>query len=130
MALQKTKHYTELLDHAKAYEAEGELESAAENYEQVIKQHPLEEQAYSRLMIIYRKLKEPKKELKVINKGLDAFMEQHEKKLHAYSGNDAIGKLSKALLKSVSGKNLKSLDYPQPVPKWAKRKEALEKKLK
>ena len=129
MPLQKIKHYTELLGQAKVYEAEGELEEAAKNYEQVIKQHPLEERAYSRLMIIYRKLKEPKKELKVINKGIDSFMAQHDKRLEAYSRNDTIGRLSKALLKSVSGKSIKTKDYPKPVPQWMKRKEALEKKL-
>lgn len=128
MPLQKVKHYTELFKQAKEYEAEGELEKAAEDYEQVVKQHPLEEFAYTRLMIIYRKLKQPKKELKIINKGIEAFKAHHDQKLKAYSGNNAVGKLSRALLKSVSGKNLKTLDYPQPVPKWTKRKEALGKK--
>ena len=50
MPLQKIKHYTELLGQAKVYEAEGELEEAAKNYEQVIKQHPLEERACSLLL--------------------------------------------------------------------------------
>ena len=130
MALQKVKHYTELLRQAKVYDNEGELESAAENYEQVIRQNPLEEQAYTRLMIIYRKLKEPKKELNVINKGIDAMMAHHDKKLAVYSRNNTVGRLSKALLKSVSGKNKKTIDYPEPVPKWIKRKEALAKKIK
>src|SRR5688572_18249710 len=129
MALQKVKHYTELIKLAKVYEAEGELPQAAENYEQVLKQHPLEEQAYTRLMIIYRKLKEPKKELKVIIKGIDAFMAQHDKKMATYSGNDKVGKLSRALLKSMSGKHKKAIDYPEPVPKWIKRKEVVEKKI-
>lgn len=128
MPLQKIKHYTELLKQAREFEAEGELEKSAADYERVVKQHPLEESAYNRLMIIYRKLKQPKKELKIINRGIDAFKAHHEQKLKTFSGNNAIGKLSRALLKSVSGKNLKTLDYPQPVPKWTKRKEALEKK--
>jgi tetratricopeptide (TPR) repeat protein len=129
MPLQKVKHYTELLRQAREFEAAGELETAAENYEQVVKQHSLEEFAYTRLMIIYRKLKQPKKELKIINKGIDTFKAHHEEKLKAYSGNNAVGKLSKALLKSVSGKNTKNMDYPQPVPKWLRRKETIEKKL-
>jgi tetratricopeptide (TPR) repeat protein len=129
MALEKVKHYTELFKQAELQEAEGELEDAAKSYEQVIKQHPLEERAYSRLMIIYRKLKDPKKELKVINKGIEAFKAQHDKKLETFSRNDAVGRLSKALLKSVSGKNLKTKDYPKPVPQWTKRKAVVEKKL-
>ena len=129
MALHKVKHFTELLKESKLLEAEGALEEAAGNYEQVIKQHPLEELAYNRLMVIYRKLKQPKKELRIINKGIEIFMERHDQKLAAFSGNNAIGKLSKALLKAVSGKSRKTIDYPKPVDKWMKRKQALEKKL-
>ena len=129
MSLEKSKHYTELIKLAKVFEAEGDLEQAAENYEKVLKQHPLEEQAYTRLMIIYRKLKEPKKELKVITKGIDAFKAHYDKKLAAYTGKDKIGQLSKALFKSISGNQRNTIDYPEPVPKWMKRKEAVQKKI-
>ena len=130
MALRVAKHYTELIKLAKAYEDEGELEEAAQSYEQAIRQSPLEEQAYTRLMVIYRKLKQPAKELGVVKKALVVFMDHHDKKVAKYSGKDKVGQLSKALLKSMSGKSKMGVDYPQPVPKWQKRKEAIEKKLK
>ena len=52
----------ELFADAKDKEAAGEWEEAIALYEKVIKLHTLEEKAYDRLMIAYRKLKEPRNE--------------------------------------------------------------------
>jgi hypothetical protein len=67
------KHYTEYLKQARTFEEDGEPEKAASLYELAIKQAPFEELPYNRLMIIYRKLKQPREELRVINKALDVF---------------------------------------------------------
>jgi|SRR5690349_7521844 tetratricopeptide (TPR) repeat protein len=126
-----TKHYTELIEEARKVEAEGELEKAASIYEQAIRQHPMDELPYNRLMIIYRKFKQPKNEYRVINKALDVYTSYYDKKLEPYTSNTKIGQLSKALLKSVTGSNKKTsyTSYPEPIPKWTLRKKAVEKKL-
>ena len=125
------QHYTEHIKQARAVEANGELEKAASIYEQAIKQEPFEELPYSRLMIIYRKLKQPKDELRVIKKALDVFQSHYDEKAVHYSGRDKIGQLSKALLKSMSGSNRTAsyTQYPEPIPRWTLRKKAVEKKL-
>ncbi|HJW17551.1 MAG TPA: hypothetical protein VJ499_10545 [Flavisolibacter sp.] len=126
-----TKHYTELIEAARNVEAEGELEKAASFYEQAIRQHPMDEFPYNRLMIIYRKFRQPKNEFRVINKALDIFIGYYDKKLKPYTSNTRIGQLSKALLKSVTGSAKKTsyTSYPEPIPRWTLRKKAVEKLL-
>lgn len=126
-----TKHYTELIEEARNVEADGELEKAASIYEQAIRQHPMDEFPYNRLMIIYRKFKQPKNELRVIKKGLEVYTAFYDKKLKPYTSNTKVGQLSKALLKSVTGSAKKTsyTSYPEPIPRWTLRKKAVEKKL-
>jgi tetratricopeptide (TPR) repeat protein len=126
-----TKHYTELIEEARNVEAEGELEKAASIYEQAIRQHPMDEFPYNRLMIIYRKFRQPKNEFRVINKALDVFTDYYDKKLKPYTSNTKVGQLSKALLKSVTGNAKKTsyTSYPEPIPRWTLRKKVVEKKL-
>jgi len=125
------RHYTEYLKQARAVEAEGEPEKAAAIYEQAVKQNPFEELPYNRLMVIYRKLKQPKDELKIIIKALDVFQSHYDQKKAQFSGRDNIGQLSKALLKSVTGSSKKTsyTRYPEPIHKWTLRKKAVQKKL-
>jgi tetratricopeptide (TPR) repeat protein len=126
-----TKHYTELIEEARNVEAEGELEKAASIYEQAIRQHPMDEFPYNRLMVIYRKFRQPKNEFRVINKALDVFTDYYDKKLKPYTSNTKVGQLSKALLKSVTGSAKKTsyTSYPEPIPRWTLRKKVVEKKL-
>lgn len=126
-----TKHYTELIEEARNVEADGELEKAASIYEQAIRQHPMDEFPYNRLMIIYRKFKQPKDELRVIKKALEVYTAFYDKKLKPYTSNTKVGQLSKALLKSVTGSAKKTsyTSYPEPIPRWTLRKKAVEKKL-
>jgi tetratricopeptide (TPR) repeat protein len=125
------KHYTEYIEQARATEADGELEKAASLYEQAIQQEPFDQLPYNRLMIIYRKLKQPKDELRVIEKALDVFQSYYDEKAAHYSGKDKIGQLSRALLKSVTGTSKKTsyTQYPEPIPKWTVRRKAVQKKI-
>ena len=116
--LDKNKNKTKVKVEDKDKEGSTDLPEEAKRLEKTIRSNPGNDKALNRLMVIYRKLKEAKKELKVINKGIDVFKALHDKKLKAYSGNDSIGRLSKALLKSVSGETKKQVEYPQPVQAW------------
>src|SRR3982750_549838 len=100
MAIRSVKHYTELIRSAKAVEEEGELEKAASLYEDAIRQHPLETEPFNRLMIIYRKLKQPADEIRVIDAGLHLFQEHYDEKPSKLLGsNKTAEKLSKALFR-------------------------------
>jgi tetratricopeptide (TPR) repeat protein len=131
MALHAAKHYTNYIKEAKAAEEDDELLKAAELYELAIKQKPLEEEPYNRLMIIYRKLKNYRDELKVIEKGLNVYVDHFKEKAGKIFGNNKkMEQTGKALLKSLTPKGSKpEIFYPEPVPKWHKRKLTVEKKL-
>ena len=120
----------ELFAAAKEKEAAGEWKEAIALYEKLIKLHPLEEKAYDRLMIAYRKLKEPRKELNAIKTGIDAFEELYKKSKK--TPDKKVIQISRALQKATGLLDRKgeSLYRPEPIGRWLKRKAVVEKQLK
>lgn len=118
----------EEVKHGEELEKEGRLEEAAKLYESAIRSKTGDEQPYHRLMIIYRKLKRPKDELRVIKYAIGVFQAMYLKK----SSSRKLTSLSKALLKSTGLANAKGklVYYPEPINKWQKRMELLEKRMK
>ena len=132
MSLYVAKPYRELMTEAKEAEGNNELEKAAKIYERAIRMEPHEEQPYNRLMIIYRKLTRYEDELKIIKKGITAFEEFYQKKSERLLGrNQTVNRLSNALAKSLGqkGKKAEALYHPEPISKWMKRQNVVEKKL-
>jgi tetratricopeptide (TPR) repeat protein len=123
-----TKH--EWLEKAREAEDLGELEEAADAYEKVIAKDHLNEFAYNRLFIIYRKQKEYGKELDAINAGIEAY----EKLYDSQYGKkpDKVSAISKKLNKAMglTDKKGNSLYSPEPVGKWKRRKLVVEKRIK
>jgi tetratricopeptide (TPR) repeat protein len=119
------------LSNAKQLEQEGELEKAAAAFEKVIREEPLNEYAYTRLMIIYRKTKNYKKELVVIKKGIRAF-EKSLKSASRVTVTKKIATLSKYLLKSLglADKKGNALYKGEPLDRWIIRKAVVERLLK
>ena len=101
---------------------------AIKGYEEAIKTDPLAEKAYDRLMILYRKDKEYKKELKLINSGIKAFEKFYRSRK---TGSRKIAEISKKLNKSFgfTDKKGNSLYDPEPIARWKKRKVTVEKKI-
>jgi tetratricopeptide (TPR) repeat protein len=114
----------------KAKEAEGaeNWEQAAEIYKQVLKEDHLEGEAYDRLMMVYRKLKDYKKELAVIDQGIKAFEAFYDSKV---SRSKKVVEISNKLAKSfgLMDKKGNSTYDPEPIGKWKKRRLVVEKKL-
>ena len=127
--MEPVAHYTQLIKQAKEAEKENDVETATALYEKAIKQKPVLEQPYARLMVIYRKEKEYKKELAVIKKALDIFTNVYDKKKEA-TNTAKVASLSKALMKSLGVKSTDEDFYPEPIAKWLKRKAVVEKKIK
>jgi hypothetical protein len=116
---------------AKEAELDGDVEKAIRFYEHNIKEDYADEFAFERLMIIYRKLKEYKEELRVIDRGIDVFESQMQEHL-AYSlskraDQKTLATLSNALIKKAKLED--DIRYPDPIDKWLKRKEIVKKKL-
>ncbi len=95
MALEHITSVKDLMERAHQAEADDELEHASELYEQVIKDDPTNEFGYDRLMIVYRKLKEYKKELRIINAGIKPFKNYYKSK-SKHSKSKKVADLSNA----------------------------------
>jgi hypothetical protein len=118
---------------ARRAELEDDLKKATRLYEQNIKEDIADEFAFERLMIIYRKEKEYKDELRVIKRGIELFeknMKEHLKQsLSRHIDGKKLEQISNAIIKK-SGLKKDERHFPDPIDKWIKRKEIVEKKLK
>jgi lipopolysaccharide biosynthesis regulator YciM len=113
-------------------EKNANLKQAVNLYEQNIKENYASEYAFQRLMTIYRKRREYKKELQVINRGIDLFKHQIEENTrHSISrraDSKKLERLSAAIIKK-SGLRKNEMHFPDPIDKWLKRKEIVKQKL-
>jgi len=116
------KHITAWLREAREMESDESPEMAIAEYQKIIRAHPLREEAYDRLMIIYRKTKEHKKESAIISKAIRTF--EKGKRPAANSSKDrTVARLSNAISKATGllDKNGKPLYEAQPMARWRKR---------
>lgn len=101
-------------------------------YKKMIRAYPLKEEAYDRLMIIYRRAKNYEGEIGVIKKAVKAFEDKFGKASQQQPKGKKLVSLSKSLLKSVglADKKGKPLYEHQPIARWNKRKQLVEARLK
>ena len=110
-----------------------EWNAAAEIYRQLNERMPAHERFYERLMMLYRRMNLPQKELAIINKGIKnistAFHARGDK---LFGKNTSVKRISNSLMKSLGLKNSngKHLFEPDKVVAWRKRREIVLKKLK
>ena len=116
-------------------EVAGELErqdkeGAIKEYKKIVAAYPVNERVYDRLMILYRQLKMPKDELLWINKAIRTFEEKFKSATAKPSAK--VASISKSLIRSMglADKKGKSYYLPQPIARWTRRKDLLEKKIK
>jgi hypothetical protein len=121
---------------AREAELNDELDKAIALYEKNVQEPVADPFAFDRLMVIYRKQKAYKEELRVIKKGIELFAEQTRQQLKEnISGKknaSQLVKLSNAFMKGAGLVDKKGNDtyLPEPVNKWTNRKSVVEKKLK
>lgn len=124
---------TEAIRKAKEAESQDKPEEAAKLYELAIREKTLDEFPFDRLMIVYRKLKRYKEELRTIEKGIRLFEAHYNKQAGKKNAKQQqISTLSNAFLKTAGLKDKKGnlLYTPEPISRWQKRKAVVEKKLK
>ena len=130
--MQVAKTFDEIVHEARESEDAGELERAGKLYERAMKLEPHNELPYNRAMVVYRKLRQYEDELRIINRGITQFETFYQKRSQKILGKDKKAvQLSNALAKSLGLKDKKGKDqfHPQPIERWLKRKEVVEKKL-
>ena len=126
-----TVSYINNIQLAEEEEQRGNIEKAIEYYEAAINEGRADELPYDRLMILYRKEKKYKDELRVINKGLKVFMDFYKKSTPKAGQGKKLSDLSEAFMKSAGLKDNKGqlLYQPEPIGRWTKRKEVVEGKI-
>lgn len=123
----QSKSVKDILAEAKAAEAEDNLDDAITLYQEALQQDQLNELAYNRLMVIYRKQKEVKKELAIINTALVNYQKFNKTQQRTTKTITTLSnKLNKAF--GLTDKKGNSLYLPEPAATWQKRKELLLKK--
>ncbi len=117
-------------------ESQDDFGQAIALYEQNIKEPVADPFAYERLMILYRKQKAYKDELRVIKKGIQVFKEQTKQVLQnniaRKKNKSEVEKLSNAFMKGAGLIDRKGNEthIPEPINKWMKRQVVVEKKIK
>jgi tetratricopeptide (TPR) repeat protein len=117
------------LEEAMELEKSGDLPAAEKMYREIIRQHPKNEAAHNRLIILYRKLKDPHKELKALDEAISIFEKRDINP--AWAENKTISKLSRSIAKSTGlvDKKGKHIYLGQPLEKWTKRRETVKRKI-
>ena len=126
----KEESIKDIIGKAEEAEKNKDTSSAIQLYKEALQHDDLYTLAYDRLMKLYRQSKDYKKELAIINKGIrafEAYYHKHRQK-HSKAINDISEKLNKAF-GLIDKKGIKTYN-PEPIGKWQKRKEVVEKKLK
>lgn len=117
-------------DLARKYELDEHYAEAMEAYHLDVRANPSHENSWHRLMILYRKEKNPVRELQVIDDAIAAF-----EKIYAPGGKKVHGKkvetISRAFMKStgLADNKGKAVYRPEPLGKWHQRRQLLAKRM-
>ncbi|HWV72998.1 MAG TPA: hypothetical protein VN040_14855 [Pseudosphingobacterium sp.] len=126
------KSIHELFKEARAQELEGNVDDAIKRYGLVISKDPLQVGAYNRLMILYRKLKDYRKESMIIKQAIGAYVKDIKEDQQTWKkANSKSARLSLSLAKAMGLLNERGLPvYEEPqIMTWRKRLETVQKKL-
>lgn len=115
---------------ARELEEASRLTEAAGLYQELVDTDPTNQQAVSRLLTLYRRLKEPKKELAVIQDALAAYAQKDKATQERWvNAHPQAAKASRAFLRSLGGSSASSFGANAQVQRLQKRREIVEKKL-
>ena len=122
----------DLLEEAIRLEGEGDFKEAEKHYYIVLDKDSLNVTAYNRLMIIFRKQKEYRKELSIINKAIKSYEAEVKSSIQERKLNNKITSLSRSLAKSLGLLTKSGIPayINADVERWFKRKAIVVKKLK
>lgn len=128
------EHHNDLMAMAREQEEQGNIAEAGALYEKIFAEDALNGQAVNRLLIMYRKLKQYRKEMQLLNAAIKANTGRVQQQQQAWSKkHPKAARASRSLLRSLGTKTRRTSAMPQYeeaiVATWRKRKENLAKKL-
>lgn len=111
------------------FEKAGKWEDAAAAYQRVVDNDPGNREAVARLLVVYRKLKDPSRELAVIDAAIHAVADRDKTAQREWiSAHPEAAKLGKAVLKQLGGESVTAYGTDPFVEKLMKRRVLVEKK--
>ena len=120
----------ELLEQGRNLENDKNFAAAVGVYNSILKKKPLNEMAYTRLMIVYRKMKDYGKEIAIIDQAIKKFEEESGTNGKVAKGKIESLSLSLGKLTGLIDKKGKSVYDPEPLATWRKRRLMAQKRLK
>lgn len=118
-----------LFEEGMRLEKAGELEGAGKLYQRVFDADRGSQEVVGRLLVVYRRLKEHRKELQVIEAALGAVAQRDKAARDRWiSEHPGAAKLGKEVLRTLGGESLTAYGTDPLVEKLLKRKGVLEKK--
>lgn len=130
MPLQSIYTVQDMIREADEAVTANEFVTAIKLYEKALQENPLNEYVYARLMIIFRKKKDFKNELRIIIAGIKAYENFYKPKQK--SRLKLVATISNKLNKLIglTDKKGNNIYDPEPLAKWKKRREIVRKKIK
>jgi uncharacterized protein YciI len=123
------KGVVHLLSEARRQEQDGQPEEAAALYQQVLDNDPRNRDAIRRLLVLYRRLKNSRKELTVINAALAAFAQHDKTAQQAWmTAHPEAARAGKAILRSLGGQQVTAYGTDPMVEQLLKRKALVERR--
>src|SRR6185503_15890991 len=120
---------SQLFADGQQFEKAGKWEDAATAYQRVVDNDPGNREAVARLLVVYRKLKDPSRELAVIDAAIDAVAKRDKTARQEWiSAHPEAAKLGKAVLKQLGGESVTAYGTDSFVEKLMKRRPLVEKK--
>jgi len=98
------------------------------HFHDILKHDPLNRNAYQRLMILYRKQKNYRKELSVINAGIKAFESMYNTRKNSDRKVNTVSKKLNELLGLTNKKGQMNFEQ-EPLVTWRNRREQVLKKM-
>jgi uncharacterized protein YciI len=119
-----------MLEEGRRLEQSGQLPEAAAVYQKMVTQEPDNQDAISRLLVMYRKLKEYRKELAVVEDALQVY-EQRDKTLQEnwLKTHPKAAGAGKAIFKKLGGASVSAMGADRVVNGLLKRKAFIQKRL-
>lgn len=132
---EKERLIAEKNEEGRQAEAGGDIPGAIKLYEESIRLDYPDPVAFDRLMILYRRQKQYKDEIRVINKAIKVFSQDYERhrkeQLPAAHSRKKVRDLSAAIMKKAGLYDRKGNDIyaPEPIARWMKRKAVAVKRM-
>ncbi|HEY4288512.1 MAG TPA: YciI family protein [Puia sp.] len=124
------RNLTALMEEAREREQAGNLDIAAALYQRIVDKDPANRDAVRRLLMVYRRLKEYRKELAVVDAAMNAVARRDKATRESWlAAHPEAAKLGKAMLKSLGGAQEAAYGTDSFVQQLLKRKQLVERKI-